>query len=62
MFMFVCLLLFVVVVVVTLIDPKRNPKIRQFRRNNGKIWIKNDSVFANPSSDVGCVTQDVVGE
>ena len=32
--------------VVTLrIDPKRNPKIRQFRRNNGKIWTKNGSVF-----------------
>ena len=27
------------------IDPKRNPKIRQFRRNNGKMWTKNGPDF-----------------
>ena len=65
--LFVCLCVVCCCLSVTLrIDPKRNPKIRQFRRNNGIIWSKTGSFFRhklpNPFSDVGCVTQDAVDE
>ena len=64
--LFVCLSVCTLSVVTLWIDPKRNPKIRQFRRNNGKIWSKTGSFFRhklpNPFSDVGCVTQDAADE